>query len=139
MESKMSIGAIMAVGLPEGFSVEGSESLGMQLIQALTNQLDGKLDVTNSSTGAPVRHRISITRAFCKKRPLFDPKTTTHSLKTRTTMTHKEPKEEQVMSQLKIMIVEDELIVAKDIQRILKKLGYEAFEPFAQGRKRWMQ
>ena len=50
-------------------------------------------------------------------------------------MTHKEPKEEQVMSQLKIMIVEDELIVAKDIQRILKKLGYEAFEPFAQGKK----
>ncbi len=33
------------------------------------------------------------------------------------------------------MIVEDEIIVAKDIQRILKKLGYEAFEPFAQGRK----
>jgi|GEM_PF-453780 PAS domain S-box-containing protein len=50
-------------------------------------------------------------------------------------MTHKEPKEDQVMSQLKIMIVEDELIVAKDIQRILKKLGYEAFEPFAQGKK----
>ena len=33
------------------------------------------------------------------------------------------------------MIVEDEIIVAKDIQRILKKLGYEAFEPFANGKK----
>src|SRR6185436_19628358 len=39
------------------------------------------------------------------------------------------------MSALKIMIVEDEIIVAKDIQRILKKLGYEAFEPFANGKK----
>ena len=33
------------------------------------------------------------------------------------------------------MIVEDEIIVAKDIQRILKKLGYEAFDPFVQGKK----
>jgi PAS domain S-box-containing protein len=33
------------------------------------------------------------------------------------------------------MIVEDEIIVAKDIQRILKKLGYEAFDPYANGKK----
>ncbi|MFM9052022.1 MAG: response regulator [Bacteroidota bacterium] len=33
------------------------------------------------------------------------------------------------------MIVEDEIIVAKDIQRILKKLGYEAFDPYSNGRK----
>jgi PAS domain S-box-containing protein len=39
------------------------------------------------------------------------------------------------MPALKIMIVEDEVIVAKDIQRILKKLGYEAFEPFSNGKK----
>src|SRR6185295_11914304 len=39
------------------------------------------------------------------------------------------------MSALKIMIVEDESIVAKDIQRILKKLGYEAFDPYGQGKK----
>ena len=39
------------------------------------------------------------------------------------------------MSALKIMIVEDEVIVAKDIQRILKKLGYEAFDPYANGKK----
>ena len=39
------------------------------------------------------------------------------------------------MNSLKIMIVEDEIIVAKDIQRILKKLGYEAFDPFVQGKK----
>ncbi|MEO0311538.1 MAG: hypothetical protein RIQ89_1195, partial [Bacteroidota bacterium] len=39
------------------------------------------------------------------------------------------------MASLKIMIVEDEIIVAKDIQRVLKKLGHEAFDPFAQGRK----
>lgn len=39
------------------------------------------------------------------------------------------------MATLKIMIVEDEIIVAKDIQRILKKLGYDAFDPFANGKK----
>ncbi len=39
------------------------------------------------------------------------------------------------MATLKIMIVEDEIIVAKDIQRILKKLGYEAFDPFSNGKK----
>ena len=39
------------------------------------------------------------------------------------------------MAALKIMIVEDEIIVAKDIQRILKKLGYEAFDPYANGKK----
>ncbi len=33
------------VGLPSDFKMEGSESLGMQLIQALTDQLDGKLDL----------------------------------------------------------------------------------------------
>ena len=33
------------------------------------------------------------------------------------------------------MIVEDEIIVAKDIQRILKKLGYDAFDPFSNGKK----
>lgn len=39
------------------------------------------------------------------------------------------------MATLKIMIVEDEIIVAKDIQRILNKLGYEAFDPFSNGKK----
>jgi PAS domain S-box-containing protein len=39
------------------------------------------------------------------------------------------------MATLKIMIVEDEIIVAKDIQRILKKLGYEAFDPYSNGKK----
>ncbi|MBL0103292.1 MAG: PAS domain-containing protein [Bacteroidetes bacterium] len=34
------------VGLPQGFEVEASESLGMQLIQALTSQLDGELKVS---------------------------------------------------------------------------------------------
>jgi DNA-binding LytR/AlgR family response regulator len=33
------------------------------------------------------------------------------------------------------MIVEDEMIVAKDLQRILKKLNYETTDPFASGRK----
>jgi PAS domain S-box-containing protein len=36
---------------------------------------------------------------------------------------------------IKIMIVEDEIIVAKDIQRILKKLGYEPFDPIPNGKK----
>lgn len=37
------------VGFAPGFSVEGSESLGMQLIQALTAQLDGDLRVDTES------------------------------------------------------------------------------------------
>jgi PAS domain S-box-containing protein len=36
---------------------------------------------------------------------------------------------------LKVMIVEDEMIVAKDLQRILKKLNYEPTDPFAIGKK----
>lgn len=39
------------------------------------------------------------------------------------------------MAALKIMIVEDEVIVAKDIQRILKKLGYDALDPYSNGKK----
>jgi two-component sensor histidine kinase len=34
------------VGLPTGFDVFKSDSLGMQLINALSNQLDGTLKVT---------------------------------------------------------------------------------------------
>lgn len=34
------------IGLPEGFSIENAESLGMQLIQALTSQIDGELSVS---------------------------------------------------------------------------------------------
>lgn len=33
------------------------------------------------------------------------------------------------------MIVEDEMIVAKDLQRILKKLGYDTTDPFSAGNK----
>ena len=36
------------IGLPPGFQVETSESLGMQLIQALTSQLDGELKVSTT-------------------------------------------------------------------------------------------
>lgn len=39
------------------------------------------------------------------------------------------------MKKLKVMIVEDEIIVAKDIQRILAKLGYEAHPPFSAAQK----
>lgn len=36
------------IGMPEGFSVATSDSLGIQLIQALTDQLEGTLEVVNS-------------------------------------------------------------------------------------------
>jgi PAS domain S-box-containing protein len=39
------------------------------------------------------------------------------------------------MKKLRVMIVEDEMIVAKDLQRILKKLGYDTTDPFSAGRK----
>jgi PAS domain S-box-containing protein len=38
------------VGLPEGFSFESNDSLGVYLVQALTEQLDGVLIVNNNST-----------------------------------------------------------------------------------------
>jgi len=34
------------IGLSSGFNIENAESLGMQLIQALTNQLDGRLHIS---------------------------------------------------------------------------------------------
>lgn len=39
------------------------------------------------------------------------------------------------MKKLRVMIVEDEMIVAKDLQRILKKLGYDTTDPFPSGQK----
>jgi PAS domain S-box-containing protein len=45
-------------GLPEGFSIEDSDSLGMQLINALANQLDAKLTV-ESGKGATFRLNFS--------------------------------------------------------------------------------
>ena len=39
------------IGVPEGFRPESSESLGMQLIQALTNQLDGTLTFSSDAQG----------------------------------------------------------------------------------------
>ncbi|MFM9028206.1 MAG: sensor histidine kinase [Bacteroidota bacterium] len=43
------------VGLPGGFEIEHTETLGMQLIQALTSQLDGNLTVDrNGGTGFTV-------------------------------------------------------------------------------------
>ena len=38
------------VGLPEGFSFESNDSLGVYLVQALTEQIDGVLIVNNNST-----------------------------------------------------------------------------------------
>lgn len=37
------------IGMPADFKIEESESLGMQLIQALTSQLDGELKVTSDN------------------------------------------------------------------------------------------
>jgi PAS domain S-box-containing protein len=37
------------IGLPEGFDLESSDSLGIQLINALTDQIDGKLNIENSN------------------------------------------------------------------------------------------
>jgi two-component sensor histidine kinase len=34
--------------MPDGFNLENSDSLGFQLIQALSDQLDGKLELLTS-------------------------------------------------------------------------------------------
>jgi two-component sensor histidine kinase len=42
------------VGLPEGFSLETANSLGMKLVRDLTRQLDGDISVENGN-GATFR------------------------------------------------------------------------------------
>lgn len=49
------------VGMPEGFSLETSDSLGIQLIQALTDQLEGKMEIENSP-GNGVKYIINFKR-----------------------------------------------------------------------------
>ena len=49
------------IGMPEGFSVETSDSLGIQLIQALTDQLEGTMQVENNP-GNGVKYIINFKR-----------------------------------------------------------------------------
>jgi len=42
------------VGLPEDFDFETNESLGVYLVQALTDQLDGTLVVDNNRSENPL-------------------------------------------------------------------------------------
>ncbi|MBP7167072.1 MAG: PAS domain-containing protein [Bacteroidia bacterium] len=49
------------VGMPEGFTLETSDSLGIQLIQALTDQLEGKMLVENEP-GNGVKYIINFSR-----------------------------------------------------------------------------
>ncbi len=49
------------VGMPEGFSLESSDSLGIQLIQALTDQLEGVMHV-ESKPGEGVKYIINFKR-----------------------------------------------------------------------------
>jgi PAS domain S-box-containing protein len=50
------------IGLPEGFSIQDQSSIGMSLIQTLTQQLEGKLDYSTTAQGA----RFSV--SFQKKK-----------------------------------------------------------------------
>ncbi len=49
------------VGFEEGFSIESSDSLGIQLIQALTDQLEGKMELINTP-GKGVQYIIDFRR-----------------------------------------------------------------------------
>jgi len=49
------------IGMPEGFSVDNSESLGIQLIQALTDQLEGHMKMEYSPTKG-VKYNIDFKR-----------------------------------------------------------------------------
>jgi two-component sensor histidine kinase len=37
------------IGLPPGFDIENSKTLGLQLVKVLTDQLDGKLEIESKS------------------------------------------------------------------------------------------
>ncbi len=43
------------IGLPEGFDIDKSDSLGMQLVFGLTSQIDGKVEVKSSTKGTSVK------------------------------------------------------------------------------------
>jgi two-component sensor histidine kinase len=45
------------VGLPEGFSFESNDSLGVYLVQALTEQIDGVLIVNNNRAPETLEER----------------------------------------------------------------------------------
>ncbi|MBK9319885.1 MAG: sensor histidine kinase [Bacteroidetes bacterium] len=49
------------IGMPEGFALGKSDSLGIQLIQALTDQLEGEMEV-ESSPGQGVKYIINFKR-----------------------------------------------------------------------------
>ncbi len=49
------------VGMEEGFSIDTSDSLGIQLIQALTDQLEGKMEI-ETSPGHGVKYIINFRR-----------------------------------------------------------------------------
>lgn len=49
------------IGMPEGFTLESSDSLGIQLIQALTDQLEGTMKVENNP-GYGVKYIINFKR-----------------------------------------------------------------------------
>lgn len=49
------------IGMGEGFSINSSDSLGIQLIQALTDQLEGKMEI-ETSPGKGVKYIINFRR-----------------------------------------------------------------------------
>jgi two-component sensor histidine kinase len=54
------------VGLPKGFSLENTKSLGLKLVQDLTKQLDGEMEIeTNNGT----MFRITFEELLYKERP----------------------------------------------------------------------
>jgi two-component sensor histidine kinase len=49
------------IGLPENFDFSQNDSLGVYLVQALTEQIDGTLTVNNNSDGVGCSFLVSFT------------------------------------------------------------------------------
>jgi len=93
------------VGLPASIDFRNTSSLGLQLVNGLTRQIRGKIEL---STGAGTRFSITLPDEAKTLRNVAD----TVQTKTRT-------------QAKRIMVVEDECITAMALQSNLIELGYE--------------
>ena len=85
------------IGMKSDFNWEQSDSIGLQLVAALTEQLEGEVALESGQSGTLWTIRFKNLKNSCAN---------------------------NIMA-TKIFVVEDEVIISKDIQRSLQKLNYE--------------
>ena len=92
------------VGLPEGFDIQRQDSMGVYLVRVLTRQLRGSVHVKQDGENA-------VSRGLSASTPRVGP-----------------------MSGLKILLVEDEILIAEDARIRLEGMGHQVIGIAASGR-----